>query len=174
MRAHRREVDVTLFTPTPLSPEQLQLMQKSIQADYLAPQDNLIFTATLDASIKGGYKLLIKGQEHDLTWNKALDETKSAHRHARHTKLDSLLVRPPPRSSSLLLLLLLLLRSISLGAHAQGACSRAPASRRGAACRQGGCLLRHPVCCLARAGERPDRRQGAAGEAQHALGCSPE
>jgi len=99
MRAYRREVDVTLVTAAPLSKEQLALMQRSIQADYLAPADNLIFTASVDPAIRGGYKLVIKGQEHDLTWNRSQDEARQSQRLDRSAALDELQRRAPKASA---------------------------------------------------------------------------
>lgn len=100
MRAHRREVDVTLITGKPLSPAALAQMQKSIQADYLQPQDNLIFTASVDSSVKGGYKVIIKGQEHDLTWNHAIDEAESQVRVVHAARVETAL-RNTPRPPTL-------------------------------------------------------------------------
>jgi len=68
MRAHRREVDVQLITAEPVGKDRLALLQKSIQADFLSPEDNLIFSANVDPSLEGGYKVVIKGQEHDFSW----------------------------------------------------------------------------------------------------------
>jgi len=95
MRTYRREVDVALVTGAPLSKEQLALMQRSIQADYLAPADNLIFAASVDPTIRGGYKLVIKGQERDLTWNRAQDEARQEQRIKRSAFLDDLQRRAP-------------------------------------------------------------------------------
>ncbi len=72
MRGYRREVDVTLTTATPLSEERLTLLKRSVQNDYLKPEDNLIFAHSIDDSIVGGYKVYIKGQEHDLSWASAV------------------------------------------------------------------------------------------------------
>lgn len=99
MRAFRREVDVTLITGHPLSADQLALMQRSIQTDYLAPADNLIFTASVDPSVRGGYKVVIKGQEHDLTWNRAQDEARDHARARRLAALDVVQSRSPKAPS---------------------------------------------------------------------------
>jgi len=91
MRGYRREVDVTLVSGTPLSKEHLELLQKSIQADFLSPQDNLIFAASVDKSILGGYKIIIKGQEHDFTWNRDIEERKAAVKAKKAAEADQIL-----------------------------------------------------------------------------------
>jgi F0F1-type ATP synthase delta subunit len=95
MRAHRREVDVTFISATPLSADHLRLMHKSIQADYLQPEDNLIFVAQVDPSLQGGYKVVIKGQEHDMSWAKSIDQEKQAVRSRRLQAHDVTLSRSP-------------------------------------------------------------------------------
>jgi F0F1-type ATP synthase delta subunit len=72
MRGYRREVDVTLTTAKPLSADRLALLKRSIQVDYLKPEDNLIFAHSVDDSLGGGYKVFIKGQEHDHSWAAAV------------------------------------------------------------------------------------------------------
>jgi len=72
MRGYRREVDVTLATATPLSSERLELIKRSVQGDYLKPDDNLIFAHIVDDALVGGYKVFIKGQEFDHSWAAAI------------------------------------------------------------------------------------------------------
>jgi len=75
MRGYRREVDVKLTTAAPVSTERLDLLKRSIQVDYLKPEDNLIFAHVVDESIVGGYKVNVKGQEHDHSWAASVRET---------------------------------------------------------------------------------------------------
>lgn len=72
MRGYRREVDVTLMTAEQLSPQRLQLIKRSVQSDYLKPEDNLIFTHVVDDTLVGGYKVFIRGQEIDHSWAAAV------------------------------------------------------------------------------------------------------
>jgi len=78
MRGYRREIDATLTTSTPLSPARLELFKRSVQNDYLTPDDKLIFAHVVDPSLGGGYKVHIKGLEHDHSWAKAVREADEA------------------------------------------------------------------------------------------------
>jgi len=95
MRAYRREVDVQLITAQPVSKERLALLQKAIQADYLSPADNLIFAAAVDPSLKGGYKVIIKGQEHDHSWASAIDTARVEERQRTLRRIDEAWQRLP-------------------------------------------------------------------------------
>jgi len=70
MRAHRREIDVELITPSSLSPEDLEYYKKTIKLNYLKPNDKMIFSHSVDNSIWKGYVVKVKGIRYDFTWNK--------------------------------------------------------------------------------------------------------
>jgi F0F1-type ATP synthase delta subunit len=100
MRAYRREVDVTLTTSKPLSPERLALLKKSIQVDYLKPDDNLIFAHSIDDSLGGGYKVYIKGQEYDHSWANAIRTAEEENNRIVNAPRDRLSALPRPASIS--------------------------------------------------------------------------
>jgi len=79
VRAFKREVDVRLITAAPLDEPTKEFMKNTIALNYLDPQDNIIFSTDVDPSIKGGYKVLIKGMLHDLTTNKAIEQEAAKH-----------------------------------------------------------------------------------------------
>jgi len=94
MRGYRREVDVTLTTAKSLSPERLALLKRSIQVDYLKPEDNLIFAHSVDESLSGGYKVFIKGQEHDHSWAAAVRDAEEQNARAVNAARDKLSAAP--------------------------------------------------------------------------------
>jgi F0F1-type ATP synthase delta subunit len=96
MRGYRREVDVTLTTAKPLSPERLALLKKSIQVDYLKPDDNLIFAHSVDDSLGGGYKVYIKGQEFDHSWADAIRAAEDDNNRLVNAPRDMLSALPRP------------------------------------------------------------------------------
>jgi len=73
MRAYRREVDVTFVTGKSIQSSDLEYFKKSIKLNYLRPEDNVIFTHTVDPNIKKGYIVTIGQNTYDFTWNKAIE-----------------------------------------------------------------------------------------------------
>jgi len=100
MRGYRREVDVTLTTSRPLSAERLALLKKSIQVDYLKPDDNLIFAHSVDDSLGGGYKVYIKGQEYDHSWADAIRTAEEDNNRLVNAPRDKLAAAPRPANIS--------------------------------------------------------------------------
>jgi len=86
MRAHRREVDVSLTTKSPLSEQELEFYKNSIKLDYLTPKDNVIFNHAVDPSIIEGYLVNISGVTHDYTWNKAIEEQEKSEKDLKKQK----------------------------------------------------------------------------------------
>jgi len=100
MRGYRREVDVNLTTAKPVSPERLALLKRSIQVDYLKPEDNLIFAHSVDDSLGGGYKVFIKGQEFDHSWAGSMRSADDENNRIVNAPKEKLSAAPRPVSVS--------------------------------------------------------------------------
>jgi F0F1-type ATP synthase delta subunit len=98
MRAFRREVDVTLTTAASLSTEHVDLIKRSVQTDYLKPDDNLIFAHVVDESLVGGFKVYIRGQEHDHSWVATVRTSEEENSRAVNAPLEAL--SKAPRAAS--------------------------------------------------------------------------
>lgn len=79
-REHRREVDVTLITPTELDSAALEFYKATISLNYLKEGDNLIFNHHVDTSFTKGYRVVVK--------DKVFDFTRDAARKAHLTQLE--------------------------------------------------------------------------------------
>jgi len=66
-REHRREVDVSLFTPSELDQATLDYYKATIALNYLKEGDNLIFTHHVDNNIGSGYRVVVKDKIYDFT-----------------------------------------------------------------------------------------------------------
>jgi len=98
MRAHRREIDIVLITKEPLTPELLEFYKKSIKLNFLRPEDNMIFTHTIDPSIINGYRITKGGKIIDFAWNISIAQEQERFRQQRQKKYDDLMalrVQPP-------------------------------------------------------------------------------
>jgi F0F1-type ATP synthase delta subunit len=70
-REHRREVDVSLFTPAALDAAALEFYKATISLNYLKEGDNLIFSHHVDTSITSGYRVVVKDKLYDFTRDNA-------------------------------------------------------------------------------------------------------
>jgi len=68
MRFLRKERQVTLVTGKDLPPQEIDLLRESVKADYLRPEDTVVFSHQIDTSILGGYKVIIDGSETSHAW----------------------------------------------------------------------------------------------------------
>jgi hypothetical protein len=66
-REHRKEVDVTLVTPTELDSATLEFYKATISLNYLKEGDNLIFSHRVDNSFTKGYRVVVKDKLYDFT-----------------------------------------------------------------------------------------------------------
>jgi len=94
MRGYRREVDITLTTAASMSPEQVALFKRSIQNDYLKPDDNLIFSHVVDEGLLGGYKVQIRAQEIDQSWAAAVRDAEQAEARVQNAPSEQLAKAP--------------------------------------------------------------------------------
>jgi len=90
MRAHRREIDIVFITKEPLTPELLEYYKKSIKLNFLRPEDNMIFTHTVDPSIINGYRIAKDGKTIDFAWNNSIVQEQERVRLQRQKKYDDL------------------------------------------------------------------------------------
>lgn len=94
MRAHRREVEVVLTTGR-VTAERLALLQRSVVNDFLKPDDQPIFTHSVDPAIHEGYRVAVNQKNYDRTWDAAMDATAShLERQVRDARDELALARP--------------------------------------------------------------------------------
>jgi len=75
MQVYRREIEVVFTTGKKLPQSELDFYQKTLKLNFLKPSDNMIFTHSIDPTIKRGYTATVAGVLHNFAWNNDIDET---------------------------------------------------------------------------------------------------
>jgi len=78
MRAYRKEVDVDVTTASSVTPAQLALIVRSVQSEFLAPDDNVIVTHSVDTSLLDGYRVRLRGGQQEVDLSHAPERTRLA------------------------------------------------------------------------------------------------
>jgi len=76
-RAHKREIEITLYTEKALSPFDAEYYKNCLRLDFLDPEDNLTIFYEVDPTIRGGYRVKIEDKVHDFTHTNAIEDSQS-------------------------------------------------------------------------------------------------
>jgi F0F1-type ATP synthase delta subunit len=69
MKAHRKEIDVTIILPKIPTPEYYELLLSKITNEYLSTDSKMTLSIEIDPTISRGYKFRMGNKSVDNTWN---------------------------------------------------------------------------------------------------------